>query len=134
MTLVEVGAVVVLGYVAFVGVMEAVIGTIQPDMEGGVVLATTDTAGETKTVTLAGFEFEDQLYISSNHWLRGWYKRARANPEVEVTIDGVPTARIAVPIDGAERERVAEAYRMGFVLRFVCGFAPSRFLRLDPPS
>lgn len=26
---------------------------------------------------------------------------------------------------------VADAYRMGFVLCFVCGFTPSRFLRLD---
>ena len=61
-------------------------------------------------------------------WLRGWYDRALENPEVEVTRDGVTTARVAVPVAGAERDRLADAYRMGFVLRFVCGFAPSRFL------
>ena len=27
---------------------------------------------------------------------------------------------------------VSDAYRMGFILCFICGFAPSRFLRLDP--
>lgn len=134
MTLVEAGAVALLGYVGFVAVMEAAIGTIQPEMEGGVVLTTTDAAGQTSQVTLAGFEFEEKLYVSSNHWLRGWYKRARANPRVEVIVEGVPTPRVAVPVEGAERDRLAEAYRMGFVLRFICGFAPSRFLRLDPVS
>ena len=37
-----------------------------------------------------------------------------------------------MPSPSPEAFRVADAYRMGFVLRFVCGFAPSRFLRLDP--
>ena len=38
----------------------------------------------------------------------------------------------SVRVEGAEHARVSEAYRMGFVLRFVFGFAPSRFIRLDP--
>ena len=134
MTFVEIGALALLGYCGFVAVMETAIGALQPEMDGGVVITTTDSAGKTSSTTLAGFEFENRLYVSSNHWLRGWYQRARANPNLEVTIDGVPTPRIAVPVEGAERDRLADAYRMGFILRFVCGFAPSRFLRLDPPS
>ena len=38
------------------------------------------------------------------------------------------------PATGQELARISDAYRMGFVLRFICGFAPSRFLRLDPAS
>jgi hypothetical protein len=61
-----------LAYVAFVALMEALIGTIQPNMDGGVRLTTTDAEGRTSERMLAS------------------------------------------------------------VLRFVCGFAPSKFLRLDP--
>ncbi len=125
-------AAVLLGYVAFVALMELAIGLIQPDMDIGVVLTTRDANGRASSRKLAGFAFEDQLYVSSNHWLRGWYHQALANPAVTVTVDGKETKRIAVPIDGEERSRVAEAYGFGLMLRFICGFAPSRFLRLDP--
>ena len=128
-------AAVLLGYVVFVAFMELAIGLLQPDMDGvGIVLTTRDAEGEPSSRALAGFEFEDRLYVSSNHWLRGWYHRALANPDVTVTADGQETKRIAVPIEGEELERVAEAYGVGFHLgfRFICGFAPSRFLRLDP--
>ncbi len=132
MSVASIAALALVGYGAFVAVMEMAIGTVQPEMEGGVLLTTTDPDGATSSRKLAGFEFEGNLYIGSNHWLRGWYRRALAQPEVEVTTGGVTSQRIAVPVDGAEHARVATAYRMGFVLRLVCGFAPSRFLRLDP--
>ncbi len=125
-------AAALVGYVVFVAFMELAIGVVQPDMETGVVLTTMDAVGETSSRMLAGFEFEDQLYVSSNHWLRGWYREALARPVVSVTVGDVETQRRAVSIVGDERDRVADAYQMGFVLRFVCGFAPSRFLRLDP--
>ena len=81
---------------------------------------------------LAGARLEGKLYVASNHWLRGWYKRALANRNVFVDIHGERSAYRAVPIEGEERARIADAYRMGFVLRSICGFAPSKFLRLDP--
>lgn len=125
-------ATAVLGYIAFVALMELAIGLIQPDMDIGVVLTTRDAKGNPSSRKLAGFAFEDRLYVSSNHWLRGWYHQALANPEVEVTVRGEQNKRIAVPIEGEERARVAEAYQFGLMLRFICGFAPNRFLRLDP--
>jgi hypothetical protein len=81
---------------------------------------------------LAGARLEGKLYIASNHWLRGWYRQALADPNVLAIVDGVEAAYAAIPIEGDERARVSDAYRMGFVLRFVCGFAPSKFLRLEP--
>ena len=131
MSAAAISALVVAGYVGFVAVMELVVGTLQPEMEGSVVLTTTERDDKRSSRTLAGFTLDEKLYVGSNHWLRGWYHRALEHPEVEVTREGVTTARIAVPVVGAERGRLADAYRMGFVLRFVCGFAPSRFLRLD---
>ena len=124
--------IVVLVYVGFVALMEALVGYIQPNMDGGVRLTTTDAEGRTSERMLAGARLEGKLYIASNHWLRGWYRRALAEPSVLADVDGVQAAYSAVPIEGEERARVSDAYRMGFVLRFICGFAPSKFLRLDP--
>ena len=123
---------VLLSYVGFVALMEALIGAVQPPMEGGVKLISTDAEGRSFERMLAGARLDGELYIASNHWLRGWYRRALAEPNVVAEVDGVRADYSAVPIAGEERARVAAAYRMGFVLRFVCGFAPSRFLRLDP--
>lgn len=123
---------VLLGYVAFVAVAEGLIRFVQPDMEGGVTLFVTDAQGHEIKRNLASLEHEGALYISSNHWLRSWYDAALKNPEVEIIRNGVRGPYTAVPIKGAERATVSELYRMGFVLRFICGFAPSKFLRLDP--
>jgi len=119
-------------YVGFVALMEGLIGFIQPHMDGGVSLTTTDAQGRTSERMLAGARVDGNLYIASNHWLRGWYRQALAEPEVFADVDGVRSAYSAVPIEGEERARVSDAYRMGFILRFICGFAPSKFLRLDP--
>jgi hypothetical protein len=122
----------VLVYVNFVALMEGLIGYIQPRMDGGVKLTTTDAEGRTSDRMLAGARLDGKLYIASKHWLRGWYHQALAEPGVLAEVDGVRAAYSVVPIDGKERARVSDFYRMGFVLRFICGFAPSRFLRLDP--
>lgn len=132
MEIVEVLLIVVLVYVGFVALMEALIGYVQPDMDGGVRLTTTDAEGRSSERMLAGARLDGKLYIASNHWLRGWYREALSEPSVLAEVDGVEAAYSAVPIDGEERARVSDAYRMGFVLRFICGFAPSKFVRLDP--
>jgi hypothetical protein len=124
--------IVIVLYVAFVGLMEAMIGYIQPQMDEGVRLTTTDAEGRASKRMLAGARLEGKLYIASNHWLRGWYRQALNEPRVLLELDGVEAAYLAVPIVGDERDRISDAYRMGFILRFICGFAPSRFLRLDP--
>jgi hypothetical protein len=45
--------------------------------------------------------------------------------------DGVTGSFTAEPVQCEEHETLAKAYSMGFVLRLLCGFAPSRFLRLE---
>ena len=105
---------------------------LQPTMEGGVTITVTGKNGQPIVRNLYGFEFEDSLYVSSNHWFRRWYNAARKNPDVRVTREGVTRAFTAVAVRGAEHHRVLESYVMGPVLRLICGFAPSRFLRLEP--
>ena len=90
------------------------------------VITTTDDSGEFRDRMLARFETDGKLYVSAHHWPRGWYKRARKNPNVRVEIDGVVSDFIAVPVDGEEFERVATEYPLPFLVRFLMGFPPPR--------
>ena len=54
------------------------------------------------------------------------------DPRVKVTLDGVTADYVAVPIDEAERSRIEPEIGNGIALKFLFGFAPQRFLRLDP--
>ena len=71
-------------------------------------------------------------YASANHWPRAWYDNALENPRVQVTMDGTTADYIAVPVDDEEHERVAAEIGNGIGFKIMVGFAPQRFLRLDP--
>jgi hypothetical protein len=86
--------------------------------------------GRTNTV-VAGVESDDRLYVSTNHWFRGWYHRALENPDVEITRGGERIELRAVPVAGSERERIARVYRLPWIIRLLTGFPPRAFLRLD---
>jgi hypothetical protein len=114
--------------VVIMGARQATRG-LQPG-EDWIVIATSDARGSTETV-IAGVESDGQLYVSANHWLRGWYHRAVENPDVDVTRAGERLTYRAVPVIGAERKRVARDYRIPWAVRFLTGFPPRSFLRLD---
>ena len=63
---------------------------------------------------------------------RGWYKQALENPSVQVTVDGVKGAYIAVPVTSEEHDRVDRENSLGMVIRVLTGFPPRYFVRLDP--
>ena len=117
------------GLVAFMGKRQADSG-VQPG-ETWIVITTADGAGSKDTV-IAGVEREGQLYVSANHWPRGWYNRAIANPEVEVARGGEKQPYRAVPLEGEERDKIAASYVLPWPLRFLTGFPPRAYLRLDP--
>ncbi len=125
-------------YIVFVLLFEFVyLGIFQPSFEDAgipmLVITTTSSDGEPRERRLASFETDGRIYLSAHHWPRGWYREALANPEVRVEIDGVTADYRAVAVDGAEFERVAAAYPLGFVVNFLMGFPPERdILRLDP--
>ena len=123
---------VIAGYAALVLLAELLVWRIQPDMDGGVTITVTPDGGDPIKRTLFGFEHEGTLFVSSNHWFRKWYHAALQYPEIEVTRAGVTRPFIAAAVQGEEHKRVSRAYNMGFFLRLICGFAPSRFLKLQP--
>ena len=127
-------AIVLGGYVALVVVFESLIGVIQPTSGNTLVITTFDEDGNAGERVLAHLKSEGQVYVAANHWPRAWYERALENPDVQVVIEETKTDRRAVPVPaaGAEHGRVDGANSLGLGFRFVTGFPPRYFLRLDP--
>jgi hypothetical protein len=104
----------------------------QPRFDETIVLTTTDGEGRSFERVLIPRYSNDKLYASANHWPRDWYHRALKNPDVIVTIEGVSTEYRAVSVAGVEHERVDADNPRGVLFHALTGFAPRRFLRLEP--
>ena len=129
---VRIALIAVLIYVGIVFAFESMIGIVQPTAGSTLVITTFDADGSAHDRVVSRLEADGQLYVAANHWPRAWYKRALERPEVQVTQNGEKRSYQAVPIEGAEHERVNEQNRLGIGFRFLTGFAPRRFVRLDP--
>jgi hypothetical protein len=131
---------VLLGYIALVVAFECFVGFMgsrhaQRGLAPGeswVVIATRGADDAARHSVVAGVEVDGRLYVAANHWPRRWYRRALAQPDVEVTRGGEKSRYRAIAVAGEERERVARGYRLPFFLRVLAGFPPRAFLRLDP--
>jgi hypothetical protein len=133
-------AIALAGYLGLVVAFESLVSVmgqrqasrgLQPG-ETWVIITTRDAGGAAKDTVVAGVESDGHLYVSANHWPRGWYNRAVENPDVEVTRAGEKSVGRAVPVTGTERDRIARAYELPIAIRFLTGFPPRSFLRLDP--
>lgn len=125
-------AIVLLAYVAIVAVFESLLGYFQPQAEGTLVLTTFDADGSGEARVLSGLDSGEVLYVAVNHWPRAWYRRALANPAVQVARDGETGDYLAVEVTGDEYDRLQAEHPLPTVARFLMGFAPRRILRLDP--
>lgn len=126
-----VGALV--GYVLLVVAFESMIGFLQPEQGQVLTITTTGDDGAANDRVLAMLDDGGTVYVSANHWPRAWYREALANPAVQVSIKGVKGAYRAVPIDDeTEHARLDDAFAHPFLFRFITGFPPRLFLRLDP--
>jgi hypothetical protein len=133
MRAVKIAVGLVVAYVVLVAGFESLIGYLQPTGGGQTIVITTfaaDGTGHDRVVSK--LESDGKLYVAANHWPRAWYRRALANPDMQVTIDGQKRDVRAVPVDGAEHERVDSQNRLPFVFRVLTGFPPRYFVRLDP--
>lgn len=119
-------------YFALIAIIEVLVWRLQPHYQDSLVITTTGADGSTKTRRLARFQYQDKLYVASNHWFRSWYHQALAHPTVDIEYQGNVTRMLATQVTGDEHDEVLNNYDMGFALRLLCGFAPSRFLRLEP--
>jgi hypothetical protein len=125
-------------YIGFVIIFETgYLGMYQPSFEDSgipmLLLTTKDANGEAESRMLANFETNGKIYVSAHHWTRGWYHRARSNPNVRASINGSDAAYIAIPVKGDEFDQVAAQHPLRLPVLFLMGFPPPRdILRLDP--
>ena len=132
MKIVKIAVILLLVWVAVVAAFESLIGFIQPSAGSTLVITTFDEGGKAHDRVVSRLESEGRLYVAANHWPRAWYRRALANPEVQVTIDGKQGDYRAVPVTGEEHARIDSEHRLGLVFRILTGFPPRYFMRLEP--
>jgi len=132
MKAVKIAVIVVLVYVGIVVAFESMIGVFQPADGSAIVITTTDRDGTAHDRVVTRLESGDRLYVAANHWPRAWYQRALENPEVQATVDGQQRDYLAVPVTGAEHDRIGSEHSHSVWFRILTGFPPRYFIRLDP--
>lgn len=131
---IRIAVIVAAVYVLLVVAFESMLGYFQPSGGDSIVIVTTDDTGNSHERVISRRDIDGNLYVAANHWPRQWYGHAIERPQVGVATDigGAAQPYLAVPLAGDELERVAEIYDAGLVFKFLTGFPPRRFLRLDP--
>ena len=127
----KIAGIAVLVYVGIVVAFESLIGYFQPADGSTLVITTFDGNGAPHDRVVSLLQSDDRLYVAANHWPRAWYERARENPDVQVTLDGDKGDYRAVPVTGAEHDRVESDNSLGLFFRILTGFPPRYFVRLD---
>ncbi|MEC7386825.1 MAG: hypothetical protein VYD22_03900 [Gemmatimonadota bacterium] len=119
-------------YIGVIATFESLLGYFQPSGQSTLVITTADEDGTRHDRVLARLQSNGQLFVAVNHWPRAWYGRALENPSVQVAVNGVTGAYMAVPVSDEEHDRVNREHSLGLVFRILTGFPPRYFLRLDP--
>ena len=126
-------AIVILAYAGIVLAFESLIGYLQPAGGSTLVITTFDGDGTPHDRVVSRLESDGHLYVAANHWPRAWYNRALETPTVEITLEGEEERDYqAIPVTGAEHDRVDGDNSLGVGFRILTGFPPRYFVRLDP--
>ena len=129
----KIAGILVIGYVGLVVGFESLIGFFQPQTSDSLVLTTIEADGARRDRVLERLEGDGRIYVASNHWLRGWYHAALANPSVRMTFGGKTGDYEAVPVTGDEEfRRIDDANERPFLFKVLTGFPPRFLIRLDP--
>ncbi len=131
MKIVKYVAIAFLVYVGIVVAFESMIGYFQPAGGSTLVITTFTRDGAAHDRVVSRLASDDKLYVAANHWPRAWYRRALENPDVRATIDGTKGDYKAVPVSGEEHDRVDDANKLPAFFRFLTGYPPRYFVRLD---
>ncbi len=124
-----------LGYLVLVVGLQIFVGVVQFEARHGLTITTIDDAGDPRERELGRYELDGRVYVSAHDWPRTWYREARARPRVTATIERMRGELRAVPVVDVDRiEGLETAFPLPLWFRFVTGFAPRAFLRLDPVS
>jgi F420H(2)-dependent quinone reductase len=128
----RIGLIAALVYVGLIVAFESTIGYLQPTAGSTLQITTFDANGTSHDRVVSKLESDGKLYVATNHWPRAWYRRALANPAVQVTLDGKKGDYRAIPVTGAEHDRVQTTNPLPLPFRILTGFPPRHFFRLEP--
>jgi len=134
MKILKIVLILALVYVGIVVAFESLLGYAQPQNDGTLVISITDNDGASNDRVLSRLELDGKTYVAVNHWPRAWYRNALERPDVKVNYNGATTDHVAVPVSDAEHDRLQSTHPVPTTMRFLMGFAPRHFLRLDPRS
>ena len=126
--------IVLLGYVVIVVLFESLLGYFQPEDANTLIITTFDADGEGHDRVLTALDSDAKLYVAVNHWPRAWYRRSLANPQVRITRADETWQSVVVPVSDEEYTRLQAEHPVPIGVRFLMGFAPRRFVRLDPAT
>ena len=119
-------------YVGIVVLFEFSLGFFQPEAGNTIVIETFDAEGNGYTRVVSLLTSASNEYVAVNHWPRAWYRRLEETPRIGVTRDGGQTIFGVRMVSGAEHDRVQADNPTPFAFRFLTGFPPRYFVRLDP--
>jgi hypothetical protein len=135
MKIAKIIAILLAVYVGIVVLFESLLGYYQPEQGNTLIITTTDSDGNQNDRVLSTIDDEGTLYVAANHWPRAWFRAVQANPEVTVTRGGERSEYVAVPVSDEVHERLDTVVQpLPFLIRFLTGFPPRYFVRLDPVS
>ncbi|MDA0688543.1 MAG: hypothetical protein O2948_07845 [Proteobacteria bacterium] len=119
-------------YVAIVLLFESSLGFFQPQAGNTVVISTFDDAGVEHQRVVSLLESDGKLYVAVNHWPRAWYRRVLNNPGMRMNREGISNEYRGVVVVDPEYRRVQQDNPVPLAFRFLTGFPPRHFVRLDP--
>lgn len=132
-TLLKILLILLVVYIGIVVLFESSLGYFQPEAGNTVIITTFDDSNSPHRRVVSLLESEGQLYVAVNHWPRAWYGRLQENPSMRMERDGVDENYTAGMVEGAEYDAVQADSPTGLVFRFLTGFPPRYFVRLDSP-
>lgn len=131
-TYIKIAVIPLLVYVAIVVLFETSLGFFQPQAGNTVVISTFDDSGAEHQRVVSLLESDGKLYVAVNHWPRAWYRRILDNPRMRMSREGVSNEYRGVVVVDPEYQRVQQDNPVPLAFRFLTGFPPRYFVRLDP--
>lgn len=123
-------------YVGIVVIFESWLGYSQPRGEQNLVITVTEEDGRETQRVLSIFQSQGELYLAANHWPRAWFRQVKRKPNVHIEFGGDRADQsgnyTAFEINDADHDRVLADNQIGFVGRFLMGFPPREFMRIEP--
>ncbi len=133
MKILKIAGILLVVYVGIVVLFESLIGYFQPSDGNTLVITTTDADGRKNDRVLSAIEDEGTLYVAANHWPRAWFRAVQENPEVAIIHGDTRGDFVAVPVSDDVHERLdTQVQPLPLLVRFLTGFPPRYFVRLDP--